>query len=239
MAHRSHYRSDFLDPCKNCSLGDLAFCSGLPDAELEGLRAIQSCARFDAHETLFDEGDAAPYVYTPINGTVKIYKLMADGRRQVTGFLFKGDLFGLSSDGRYPYTAEAINSVTLCRFPTAKLEQLYPISPVLERMVLQRALKRIDEFHDQMLLLGRKSASEKIASFLLALSQRAAERGEAETPVQVPMSRADIADYLGLTIETVSRTLTKFKSSGLIVLPNAASVALQDPLRLREIADGG
>jgi CRP/FNR family transcriptional regulator len=98
---------------------------------------------------------------------------------------------------------------------------------------------KLTHFHEHTLLLGRKSAPEKLASFLLSLSQRAVERGDTASPVMIPMGRADVADYLGLTIETVSRTLTKFKASGLLELPNPSTVALRDPGALRRIADGG
>ncbi len=230
--------TDLSEPCLNCGLGDLAFCSGLPPTEFAALMTVQSCVRFDPQDTILEEGDAAANLYSPISGAVKIYKLMADGRRQITGFFFRGDLFGFSPNGQYGYTAEAITPVTLCRFPMAKMEQIFPFAPVLERVVLQRAMVKLAQFHDQMLLLGRKSAPEKLASFLMSLSARAAERGDPASPVMIPMSRSDVADYLGLTIETVSRTLTKFKISGLVELPNPGTVSLTDPATLRRIAEG-
>ncbi|MBK1666193.1 Crp/Fnr family transcriptional regulator [Rhodospirillum rubrum] len=231
-------RSDPLDPCLQCTLGDLAFCNPLPPDELERLMAIQSSVRFAPPETLFNEGDPALYLLSPVSGTVKTYKLMADGRRQITGFFFRGDLFGFSGNGAYGYTAEAVTPVTLCRFPLVKLEQLFPSAPVLARSVLQRTLAKLANFHEQMLLLGRKSAPEKLASFLISLSMRAQERGDPASPVLIPMGRADVADYLGLTIETVSRTLSKFRVQGLVELPNPSTVTLCDRGTLRAIADG-
>jgi CRP/FNR family transcriptional regulator len=227
------------DACLQCNLGDLAFCHGLPEPELRRLMTIQGCVRFDPQDTLFNEGDGAAYLFSPLNGAVKTYKLMADGRRQITGFFFRGDLFGFSPNGLYGYTAEAITGVSLCRFPVAKLEGIYPTAPTLVREVLRRSMVKLTHFHEHTLLLGRKSAPEKLASFLLSLSQRAVERGDTASPVMIPMGRADVADYLGLTIETVSRTLTKFKASGLLELPNPSTVALRDPGALRRIADGG
>jgi CRP/FNR family transcriptional regulator len=201
--------------------------------------AIQGCIRAAPQETLFNEGDPANHLYSPLSGAVKIYKLMADGRRQITGFFFRGDLFGFSPNGLHGYTAEAITAASLCRFPAAKMELLYPNAPVLAREVLRRSMIKLAHFHEHTLLLGRKSAPEKLASFLLSLSQRAVERGDSASPVMIPMGRSDVADYLGLTIETVSRTLTKFKISGLLELPNPSTVALRDPAALRQIADGG
>ncbi|WP_051013819.1 Crp/Fnr family transcriptional regulator [Pararhodospirillum photometricum] len=227
-----------FDPCQPCGLGGLALCRDLPERERLALIALQTTVRLDAHETLFTEGDRALYLYTPVAGAIKLYKMMQDGRRQITGFFFRGDLFGFAAGSVHGATAEAVTPVELCRFPLARLEALLPQAPTLERLVLRRALARLARYEDQVLLLGRKSAPEKLASFLVSLAERAQERGEPASPVLVPMGRADVADYLGLTIETVSRTLTRFRQDGLIGLPRSGTVVVLDAARLRRLAEG-
>jgi CRP/FNR family transcriptional regulator len=126
----------------------------------------------------------------------------------------------------------------LCRFPRRKLELLLEKYPNMEHRLLSMASYELAAAPEQMLLLGRKSAREKIASFLLMLSRRATQRGQDGDPVSVPMSRNDIGDYLGLTTETVSRTFTQLKQGGIIALIQGGKVALSDRARLEDIAEG-
>ncbi len=171
-------------------------------------------------------------------GAVKVYKLLADGRRQMTGFLFPGDFLGLALEKTYAYSAEVIIHTALCRFPRRKLERLLEKYPKMEHRLLGMASHELAVAQEQMLLLGRKTAREKIASFLLMLSRRATQRGQAGDPVSVPMSRNDIGDYLGLTTETVSRTFTQLKQGGGINLLQDRKVELADRARLESIAEG-
>lgn len=224
--------------CLDCPLGRLAVCRAIPEPERRLLLAIQSSQSLAAQETLFSEGDPALHLFTPLDGAIKLYKLMPDGRRQITGFFFPGDLFGFAAGAVHATTAEAVVPTTVCRFATNRLDQLFALSPTIERVVYRRALAKLARFHDQMLLLGRKTAAEKLATFLVSLSDRAVDRGEPASPVLIPMGRADIADYLGLTIETVSRTLTRFRAAGLVDLPNPGTVYVCAPDRLRALADG-
>lgn len=174
---------------------------------------------------------------------MKIYKLLGDGRRQVTGFLFAGDFLGLIHNEAYAYSAEALAPTKLCRFPRRKLEALLDEMPNLEQRLLVMASHELAAAQDQMMLLGRKSARERVVSFILMLSNSAARRGAARRgrpgdPVLLPMSRSDIADYLGLTVETVSRTFTRLKKQGLIELLDEKRIRLAKRQALREIADG-
>lgn len=226
-------------PCDQCDLGELAFCAGLPAADIRRLTAILGQTQMAAHDTIFREGDPAQHMFSIAAGTVKLYKLLSDGRRQITAFLFPGDFFGLAVDGGYAYTAEAVTPVTLCRFPRRKLEGLLEEVPRLEKRMLNLAITELAAAHDQMLLLGRKTAREKVASFLIMLSQRAQRRQMPANPLVLAMSRSDIADYLGLTIETVSRTLTQLKRDGIIGLPDQGHVVLREPDLLRRTAEGG
>jgi CRP/FNR family transcriptional regulator len=174
-----------------------------------------------------------------VEGAVKLYKLLPDGRRQITGFLFPGDFLGVALNQTYAYSAEAMTDVRLCRFPRQRMEGLLRDLPKLEHRLLERAGNELVAAQEQMLLLGRKTARERLASFLLSLSARAAKRGQPASPLNLPMSRADIADFLGLTTETVSRTFTQFKKAGVIGLPGQSLVELLQPDALAALAEGG
>ena len=226
-------------PCSACTIRHLTLCASLEEAELAGMSAIVSSKELAPGDPLFDEGEPADHVFNVTAGAVKIYKLLADGRRQMTGFLFPGDFLGLANQEIYAYSAEAVTHTTLCRFPRRKLERLLDLYPKMERRLLSMASHELAVAQEQMLLLGRKTAREKIASFLLMLSRRAVQRGQNGNPVSVPMSRNDIADYLGLTTETVSRTFTQLKRKGVINLLPGGKVELAERPRLEEIAEGG
>ncbi|MEX0922355.1 MAG: cyclic nucleotide-binding domain-containing protein [Rhodovibrionaceae bacterium] len=226
-------------PCGACSVRQLTLCAPLEQSELSEVSKIVTSVELDPGEPLFDEGEEARNVYSVTAGTMKLYKLLADGRRQVTGFLQAGDFLGLASRDLYIYSSEAVTHATLCRFPRQRLEELLERFPKMERRLLGMAGHELVAAQEQMLLLGRKTAKEKIASFLLALSARAAQRGQRASPVSLPMSRTDIGDYLGLTTETVSRNFTLLKTGGAIGLKPGGKVELSDLQALREIAEGG
>jgi CRP/FNR family transcriptional regulator len=192
----------------------------------------------EPHCSIFDEADPAEYVYTITTGTVKVYKLLGDGRRQITGFLFAGDFLGLTHNEAYAYSAEALVPTRLCRFPRRRLEALLGEIPHLEQRLLAMASHELAAAQDQMMLLGRKSARERVVSFILMLSNSAMRHGRPGDSVFLPMSRSDIADYLGLTIETVSRTFTRLRKQGLIELLDEKRIRLSKRQALREIADG-
>jgi CRP/FNR family transcriptional regulator len=225
-------------PCSACSVRQLTFCAPLDQQELHQLTSIVSSIELVPGDPLFDEGEPAEYMFNVTAGTMKIYKLLPDGRRQVTGFLFAGDFLGLANNETYAYSAEAVTHVALCRFPRRKLEHLLEQYPKLEKRLLSMASHELAAAQEQMLLLGRKTAREKIVSFLLSLAERAARRGQTNNPVNVSMSRTDIGDYLGLTTETVSRTFTQLKGGGLISLRPGGKVHLSDTEALTQIAEG-
>lgn len=226
-------------PCGRCHVGEVAFCTGLSAGDILRLSTVVGQIQVSDHAAIFREGDLAVHMYSVALGTVKLYKLLPDGRRQITAFLFPGDFFGLAVDGAYAYTAEALTPVTLCRFPRRKLDLLLEDVPRIEKRLLGLAIDELAAAHEQMLLLGRKTAREKVASFLLMLSRRAVRRGLPASPLGLPMSRSDIADYLGLTIETVSRVLTQLKRDGVVGLPDTGHAAIADHEALTRIADGG
>ena len=225
-------------PCGACPVRHLTLCATLEEPELAEMSAIVSSMEIGPGEPLFDEGEPAQHLFNVTTGAVKIYKLLADGRRQMTGFLFAGDFLGLANEETYAYSAEAVTRTVLCRFPRRKLERLLEKYPKMEHRLLGMASHELAVAQEQMLLLGRKTAREKIASFLLMLSRRSVQRGQNADPVAVPMSRNDIGDYLGLTTETVSRTFTQLKQGGSINLLPGGKVEMADRARLEDIAEG-
>jgi CRP/FNR family transcriptional regulator len=189
-------------------------------------------------KTFINEGDPADNFFNITAGTAKLYKLLPDGRRQITGFAHAGIFLGLAVSSTYAFSAEAIDQVRFCRFPRQKLQTLLDDFPALEKRLLETASNELVAAQEQMLLLGRKTARERLASFLIAqgLLARPCHRGSDE--IALPMSRGDIADYLGLTIETVSRTFTRLKNEQLISIPNATTVTVLDRGGLLSLAEG-
>lgn len=226
------------DPCRNCAVRALSVCAALQPAEMTALAGIVGQSRFGHAATIMTEGDPADHLFNIVAGTVKIYRLLPDGRRQITGFLSGGDILGMALSETNPYSAEAVGPVTLCRMPRRRFEQLAERFPRLERQLLKSASNELFAAQDQMLLLGRKTAREKVATFLLARARRAAARGRSDDMLDLAMSRTDIADYLGLTIETVSRTFSQLCRAGVIALHGASHVEIVDADALESATEG-
>ncbi len=232
-------KSDTIpNPCAACSVRDLSICRVLDADELREIAAIATNLEFSPHDPIIDEGEPAEFMFNVTGGTVRLYKLLPDGRRQITGFLSNGDFMGIALNDNYTSSAEAVDRVRVCRFARSKLEKLLDKYPHLEKRMLGMASNELIQAQDQMMLLGRKTAKEKIVTFLLSLSQRQLEIGAEASPVALPMSRTDIADYLGLTTETVSRTFSLLKRDHAIRIEEGGMVSLPDIDALQEIADG-
>ena len=172
-----------ISPCAACAVRGMAFCGVLDEDEMPQLLSIMQTISVDSHGPIIDEGEPADYLFNLTEGAVKLYKLLPDGRRQITGFLFEGDFLGIAMNERYAYSAEAVGQVSLCRFPRRKLEGLLDAFPKLEKRLLGMASNELVQAQDQILLLGRKTAQEKIVSFLLNLSDRAVKRGASASPI--------------------------------------------------------
>jgi len=199
-----------------CDLCDAAIGKVLDAGELGRLNGIATAVTLEAGGTAFLEGDDSSYLFNLVSGSLRQSKLLPDGRRQVTGFLFPGDFLGLSTAGTYPYSAEALTAAALCRFDRVSFIRMLEGLPRLERHVLRLASRELAQAHDHLLVLGRKTATERIATVLLKLVARIGELGSAGCTLDLPMSRADLADYTGLTAETVCRTLTQLRKRGVI-----------------------
>ena len=226
------------EPCAACALRVLSVCDAIDDCDLDRLAAITSVQDIARHQIFVTEGDPADHLFNVTDGTVKVYKLLPDGRQQITGFLFAGDFLGLSFLERYGCSAEAVTRVRCCRFPRKQFAAMLTDFPGIERRLLGIASNELAAAQDHMVLLGRKTARERVSTFLLMLSRRAARSGGTADPVILPMTRTDIADYLGLTVETVSRTFTQLKKDGFIELREAGVVHLSNLPALEDLNEG-
>lgn len=229
--------------CLHCQARPFSVCSVISDADLERLGAAAVTVTVQPGHTFIQEGDPAEHFFNVTSGTAKLFKLLPDGRRQVTGFAAIGYFLGLAVSSSYAFSAEALDTVRICRFNRPKLRALLDDFPALEQKLLQVASHELVVAQEQMLLLGRKTARERLASFLIARANMLphcaghAHNGTRER-IHLPMTRSDIADYLGLTIETVSRTLSRFKAEKLIEIPNNAEIVVLKHETLDDIATG-
>jgi len=194
--------------------------------------------RVETKELLFAEGDAATHVYRIETGAIALNKVLADGRRQVIGFAYPGDLIGLGVEGEHVINAQAVKPTRVRCLSLAALRQSIAEDPTLAIKLYEAVARELAATRDLMLTTGQRSAVERVASFLLALSRRNQRHGQDPTRFELPMTRADIGDFLGLTIETVSRTFTKLKQLGLVELPISNRVRLCDLEELKRRADG-
>ncbi|MGQ3040674.1 MAG: helix-turn-helix domain-containing protein [Brevundimonas sp.] len=224
--------------CDRCGAREFSVCGKLDDADLGHLDALAEHITLEAGQALIREGDRADSVFNITSGSVRVYKLLADGRRQITGFLFAGDFLGLATGETFVFSAEAIEPSTACRFRRSEYRDLIRETPSLEAALLERANHELAAAQNQMLLLGRKTALERIATFLLELPSHDPARVAPVGEVHLPMTRSEIADYLGLTIETVSRVLTRLKSRGVIRLTSMTVLTIEQPDVLQRLSEG-
>ena len=224
-------------PCAACEVRDRAICGALKPHELERLNAIVTEVRRSRGQVLISQEDPADSVFVVTSGHIRISRLLADGRRQVTGFLYPGDFLGMAYGLEYAYTAEAIDNVVLCRFHREKLEALFRELPHLEMRLFEIASNELIAAQNQMVVLGQKTATEKVSSFLLQNVQRRENKGQDGSELHLPMGRVDIADYLGLSGETVSRVLHDLVAKGVIEIPSAPHIIVKERERLEQLAE--
>jgi CRP/FNR family nitrogen fixation transcriptional regulator len=180
--------------------------------------------RFSRNAEIFGEDEPADYLYKVASGAVRICKLMSDGRRQIGAFYLPGDVFGLESDAVHLFSAEAVGDCEVLVVKRSAFMAETARQPDLVSQLWTQTMDHLKRAQSHMLLLGRKNAQERIAAFLLELAERLSCSGD----IKLPMSRQDIADYLGLTIETVSRTLTQLERDGLIAIPVSRQIVLRN-----------
>ncbi len=221
--------------CRACEARHKGMCGALTPDELTRFARSTHKARHTAGEELIGESTPTESYANVMRGVVKLTKGLEDGRQQVVGLQFAPDFLGRLFSDESAVTAEAASEVELCVAPRHALERMVADSPALEHRLMQQTLRELDEARDWMVTLGRKGAAEKVASFLLLIAEHAnPERADLNAvEFDLPLSRSDIADFLGLTIETVSRQLTRLRSNGVIELAGLRHVAIPDLDRLR------
>ncbi|MEE8259262.1 MAG: cyclic nucleotide-binding domain-containing protein [Sphingomonadales bacterium] len=224
--------------CRNCDRREGSLCAVLTCEELDRMDDIMTWVKKDPGQTIFTEGDDLDYYFNITEGAVRVVKLLPDGRRAILDFLFKGDFLGLNSEGQYAYSAEAITPVKLCCFPRGKLQNLFGEIPKMETRLLRIYTEKLVAGQKQLTDLARKSPRERLAAFLLTISEKEGLKTGTDS-FKLPMSREDISDYLGLTIETISRTLSAFSRENLIKINKFKIITILESAKIREIAEGG
>ncbi|HLO20530.1 MAG TPA: helix-turn-helix domain-containing protein [Sphingomicrobium sp.] len=222
-------------PCQGCEARSRAVCGVLDCESLAELKHLGRDVSLGPGQTLFYEGDRATRVFTLTRGSLKLYKLLADGRCHVMGFMHPGDFLGITLEDDHAFTAEALEQAQLCSFPRKAFEDFLDDHSSMERELYRMAAHELAAAQQQQLLLARKTAIERLASFLLVLGARRTG-ADKSTVVKLSMDRSDIADYLGLTKETVSRMFSAMRRDRLIRLLALDTVQILDRDRLMELA---
>ena len=215
---------------------DISDCLHVP-AIAEPRRATQD-TRLRAGNYLYFEGDEVEWLYQVKSGVLRLTRMLEDGRRQVIAFGYPGDIVGFPSAGRHHTDCDALTDTCLQPFRRSVLEK-GDGAPELHQQLLHAALREISAMQDHFMMLGRKSAVEKVTSFLVVLAQRVGAEVEGRVQFELPMRRADIADFLGITTETVSRTLTQLRKSGVIGINNVHTIEIRRPDVLLTLSRGG
>ncbi|QRM27313.1 helix-turn-helix domain-containing protein [Microvirga sp. VF16] len=193
--------------------------------------SVGSVHSFAKDEEIFAEGNRAAFVYKVLSGVVRTSKLLTDGRRQIDAFHMAGDIFGIEAGDEHRFCAESVGDCVVVAYRRSHLAALTGRDAQLAQDMTMGMMRALVRAQNHMLLLGRKSALEKIATFLLDLAERTAD----DDALDLPMSRMDIADHLGLTIETVSRSFTQLERQGVIELPSARHVVLSNKAALERL----
>ncbi len=227
--------------CHHCGSRHIGMCDSLADDDLAFLARAAQRMTVSPGKPFIEETQPADHFYNINAGTVRVFKSLPDGRRHIIGFMGLGQFLGLGSGGRFAFSAEAMDGVELCRFHRKSLTEIFDDFPALERRLLNIASHELTMAHEHMLLLARKTALERVASFIMSWAERSqgCTAGGKPPPgmsIALPMTRGDLGDYLGLTIETVSRSLNDMKRQGLIGLDDTHAIRLLKPGRLADIA---
>lgn len=222
--------------CAQCRVRALSLCDALDPGELTELDKLATSMSVGAKETLFEQDQPSESVYNVTAGSVRLYKLLPDGRRQVVGFALPGDFLGLSMSEKNAFSADALTPTTACRFSRQDYSAFLDAKPHLLRRLHSMASHELSLAQDQMVILGRRTAEERIAAFLIGLRNRWMRVNGNRVHVPLPMTRQDIGDFLGLTVETVSRLMTRLaREKAIVIVPDG--VRLLDVPRLERLAE--
>jgi CRP/FNR family transcriptional regulator len=230
--------------CLRCGIRNRSLCAALSPPELAALSSISRHKTYAPGQTIVTEGE--PDVFGNIvSGIVVEKKSLSDGREQIVSLLFPADFLGNGFTGKADASVQTASPVTICTFDRVAFNRVLADNPMLRQAVLERAFAELENAREWMLLLGQKTAGERLATFLLRLATREAEAGcthyhidaaENGTELVIPITRAQVASYLGLTIETVSRKLTALRDAGIIEFHGQRNVKILNVVRLIEEA---
>ncbi len=221
--------------CSECNIRPYSFCRCLQEDKLKEFSNISSEKKFQNKTNIFLQQDEAKNIYNITEGNVKIYQLMDDGRIQIIGFLYPGDFFGSYKNGKYNYSADAIGNVKVCVFEQDKLDEYLESNVALAKELLHQTSHELTLAEDKISVLGKLDATERLSKFILNLSEQRKRIGWQNNPISLPMTRQDIADYLGLTVETISREITKLKTLNIIRIISSKQIFINDMSKLNEL----
>ena len=230
---RDIHNSDVPVLCQSCEARHRGMCGVLEPAELTALAKSTHVVRNQPGTELAAEAMPVQSYANVMRGVVKLSKVLEDGRQQIVGLQFAPDFLGRLYGKESAVTAEAASEVDLCRVPRAALEKLIADNPALEHRLMQQTLRELDEAREWMVTLGRKTASEKVASFLYLIATHLDPTTGDRRAFDLPLTRSDIADFLGLTIETVSRQLSKLRAERIVEITNNRHVEVPNLVRLK------
>ena len=232
---------DYQVNCGNCRLNSICLPLALESDDIQQLDdIIQRSKPLQKNQHLYREGDEFQSVYAVRSGTLKAYKTTDDGREQVTGFYFPGEILGMDgiSNNAHASSAKALETAAICEIPFTSLEKLSALMPNLQRHFFQLMSHEITEDQQLITLLSKNSADERVAALMLSISGRNARRKLSATQFRLPMSRVDIGNYLGLTVETVSRVFSRMQKMEVLRVDNK-EIEILDPQGLRNLANLG
>lgn len=221
--------------CENCAIRERAVCAYCGPAELTQLDKIKSYRHYDKGAEIVAEGERSPFVASIVTGVVSLSKTLPDGRRQMVGLQFPSDFVGGAFRSEAAYDATAASEVTLCQFDRAAFDTIMAQMQPIKTRLLEITLDDLDAAREWLTLLGQKNAREKVCTFLLMIARRSGRPEQDGMIAELPITRSEIGEYLGLTIETVSRQLSKLKAARLIdfqttrrfVIPDIAALAAE------------
>lgn len=220
--------------CRDCTVRSEALCRAIPGGQLPDLARSVRRKRYRPGSVIARSGDPADWCAHVVSGVVKLTLALPDGRQQIVGLLYPSDFLGRPFTDRVPFAAEAASVIELCCVGQGHFEQLLQEHPGMKQLFLERTLDAVDAARDWMLLLGCKTAEERVATLILLVARRARAARCGPPPegqpmrFDLPLSRTEMAEFLGLRIETISRQLRRLNAAGLIDMPGPRSIAVRD-----------
>ncbi|PKP71549.1 MAG: hypothetical protein CVT83_02815 [Alphaproteobacteria bacterium HGW-Alphaproteobacteria-5] len=223
-------------PCFGCPARDAALCDALTLPERVAFRQLGNRKLLSPDDTLCWQGDHAAYVYTVTKGVLRLSRMLTDGRRQIAGFAFPGAFIGVTLEDEHSFTVEAVTRAELCQCSRTRFDAFVERHPSMQQRLYSAAAGELAAAREQLVLLGCKTAVERLASFLLDMARHTPQPASGAICAALPMSRRDIADYLGLRVETISRELSALKAHRVIRMTGVHMLEIVDRDTLDRLA---